>query len=124
MNSGPGMRTISWRGLSAVAAVIVCALTSAVRAENFDAFLAALRADAAKQGITGATFDAACAGVTPDPRVIAAMRREPEYGKPMGAYLASLVSPDRIATGQRKSAPWADTLSAVERRFGVDPNIL
>jgi len=118
------MRTISWRRLSAVAAVIVCALTSAVRAENFDAFLAALRAEAATQGITGATFDAAFAGVTPDARVIAAMRREPEYGKPMGAYLASLVSPDRIATGQRKSVQWSNALRAIDERFGVDPNIL
>jgi lytic murein transglycosylase len=118
------MRTKSWRGLSILAVLIVCALTSAARAENFDAFLAALRADAAKQGISSATFDAAFAGVAADPRVIAAMRREPEYGKPMGAYLASLVSPDRIATGQRRAAQWTETLRAVELRFGVDPNIL
>ena len=42
----------------------------------------------------------------------------------MGAYLASLVSPDRIVTGQRKSAQWADTLHAVEAQFGVDATIL
>ncbi len=118
------MRILSRRGLPALAALAVCALTSAAYAENFETFVAALRADATKQGIKAATFDAAFAGITPDPRVIAAMRREPEYGKPMGAYLASLVSPDRIAVGRRKSAQWADTLRAVATRFGVDPSIL
>jgi peptidoglycan lytic transglycosylase B len=124
MNSDRGTLTMSWRGLPISTAVVSCVLANAAYAESFDAFLAALRGDAARQGITSATFDAGFAGVTPDPRVIAAMRREPEYGKPMGAYLASLVSPDRIATGQRKSAQWSDTLRVVETRFGVDPNIL
>lgn len=110
------------RGLAALALLLACA--SPLAAESFDAFLAALRADAAARGISRATFDSALAGATPDPAVIAAMRAEPEYGKPMNAYLASLVSPGRIAAGQRKSMQWADTLSAVEQRFGVDGSIL
>ena len=71
------------------------------QSESFDTFLAALLKDAQAQGISRATFDAAFAGVTPDARVIGAMRREPEYGKPFAAYLAGLVSPSRIATGQK-----------------------
>jgi len=113
-----------WRGLPLLALLLTAGYANDVSAESFDAFLAALRADAATQGITRATFDAAFAGVMPDPRVIAAMHREPEYGKPMSAYLASLVSPSRIATGLRKSAQWADTLRAVEKRFAVEPTIL
>ncbi|MGD0025927.1 MAG: lytic murein transglycosylase, partial [Xanthobacteraceae bacterium] len=93
-------------------------------AGSFDSFLAALWPNAAAQGIARATFDAAFAGVTADAGVIAAMQREPEYGKPFGAYLAGLVSPARIATGLRKSAQWADTLRAVEQRFAVEPAIL
>src|SRR6202007_2904586 len=81
--------------------------------ESFDRFLAQLRTDATARGGTRATFDTAFAGVTPDAAVMAAMRREPEYGKPMPAYLASLVSPARIAAGQRKLAQWADTLRGV-----------
>jgi membrane-bound lytic murein transglycosylase B len=93
-------------------------------AESFDHFLIRLRADAAARGVMAATFAAALGGVTPDPAVLAAMRREPEYGKPMPAYLASLVSPTRIAAGQRKLTQWADTLHAVQHRFGVEPAIL
>jgi lytic murein transglycosylase len=90
----------------------------------FAAFLEGLWPDAARNGITRATFEAAFAGVTADPAVLAAMHREPEYGKPFGAYVASLASPARIATGLRKSAQWAVTLRAVEKKFGVDQSIL
>jgi membrane-bound lytic murein transglycosylase B len=93
-------------------------------AASFTAFLQALWPDAAHRGITRPTFDSAFAGLTPDPKVLAAMRREPEYGKPMGAYLAGLVSAARVAIGQRKSAQWADTLRAVQNKYGVEQAIL
>jgi len=105
-------------------ALIGGGFASRVFAESFETFLASLRADAVAQAISRTTFDAAFAGVTPDPRVLGAMRREPEYGKPMGAYVASLASPSRIATGMRKSAQWSDMLRAVGKRYGVDPAIL
>jgi len=92
--------------------------------DSFAAFLTPLWRDAAARGIARATFDSAFAGVTPDPTVMAAMGREPEYGKPYAAYLAALVSPSRIANGSRELAAWADTLSAVEARYRVDKTIL
>jgi membrane-bound lytic murein transglycosylase B len=92
--------------------------------DSFREFLAALWRDAAAQGITRATFEAAFAGMTPDPGVLASRRRQPEYSKPYAAYLAGLVSPARIAIGMRKSALWTEALRAVEQKFGVDPAIL
>jgi len=62
--------------------------------------------------------------VMSDPRVIAATRREPEYGKSVGAYIASMASPTRIEMGIRKISQWADILGAVEKTFGVDRWIL
>ena len=91
---------------------------------SFNAFLEALWPEAAHKGITRATFDAAFAGLTPDPNVLAAMRREPEYGKPMGAYMTGLVSPGRVSMGLRKSAQFASTLRAVQDKYGVDQAIL
>jgi membrane-bound lytic murein transglycosylase B len=91
---------------------------------SLTAFLEALWPDAAREGIARATFETAFAGMTADPGVLAAMRREPEYGKPFGAYVASLASPQRIATGLRKSGQWAGTLRAIEQKFGVDQSIL
>ena len=52
------------------------------------------------------------------------MQHAPEYGKPVGAYIESIVSPSRIAVGTRKSAQWADTLRAVEKKYGVPASIL
>src|ERR1700734_2554129 len=107
-------------------AVLVLAIGQAYgqSGATFDAFLAGLWKDAAAQGISRATFDLAFAGVTPDARVLGAMQRAPEYGKPFGAYVESIVSPSRIAVGTRKSALWADTLQRVETKDGVPASIL
>jgi len=92
--------------------------------DSFAAFLGALWRDASAQGITRATFDAAFAGVTPDAGVLALREWQPEYGKPLAAYLGGMVSPARVAIGQRKAARWNATLEAVERKFGVAAPIL
>jgi peptidoglycan lytic transglycosylase B len=91
---------------------------------SLQAFLGGLWRDAAARGIKRTTFEAAFTGVTPDAAVLAAMRRQPEYSKPFGSYVASLVSPARIETGKRKSAQWAATLRAVEKKFGLEESIL
>lgn len=91
---------------------------------GFDAFLRDLWPDAEARGITRATFDAAFAGATPDPRVMALTRKQPEYGKPVGSYIDALVSKARIEAGTGKAAEWADTLAKVERTFGVDRSII
>ena len=54
------------------------------KALSFGPFLQALWPDASARGITRKTFDAAFAGLTPDPRVAATSLRQPEYGTPVG----------------------------------------
>jgi membrane-bound lytic murein transglycosylase B len=88
------------------------------------AFLDALWADASKRGITRATFDRALAGFMPDMRVVAATRREPEYGKPVGLYIDSIASQSRIAAGTAKATQWAGVLDAIEARYGVAREIV
>ena len=83
-------------------------------------FLYALWTDAHKRDITRATFDRAFAGFTPDPRVIAATHREPEYGKPVGDYVNAVASRARIAEGAAKAAQWARVLDAIEQRYGAE----
>jgi membrane-bound lytic murein transglycosylase B len=94
------------------------------RDDSFRVFLENLWTQAKAKGITAATFDLAFSGVRPDPDVIALTRREPEYGKPVGEYLASSVSPARISVGLQRQAQWAKTLGEVERTYGVDPFII
>jgi membrane-bound lytic murein transglycosylase B len=87
---------------------------------SFGAFLEVLWADAKAKGISRETFDTAFAGITPDARVIAATRHQPEYGKPFGDYVNSIVSAANIAVGSRKASEWAATLDAIEKQYGVD----
>jgi len=87
---------------------------------TFKSFLAVLWPQAQARGVTRATFERAFAGVTPDSRVLAATQRQPEYGKPFGAYVGSFISPSRISTGIRHARQLSDVLAAVEKIYGVD----
>ncbi|HEY6994362.1 MAG TPA: lytic murein transglycosylase, partial [Xanthobacteraceae bacterium] len=91
---------------------------------DFNSFLQELWPEAQAQGIARATFDAAFAGLAPDPRVLAATRRQPEYGNPVGDYVNAIVSKARIEAGVRQALKWSETLSAVERTFGVERQVL
>src|SRR5688572_10537501 len=86
----------------------------------FQKFIAELWKDAQAKGITKQTFNLAFAGLTPDPRVIGLTTRQPEQAKPMGAYVASLASPQRAAAGLRKEAEWRSVFDAEEKRFKVE----
>ena len=91
---------------------------------DFQSFVANLWPDAQARGVSRATFDAAFKGVEPDPQVIAATKRQPEYVRPVGAYLDLLVTDGRIAGGKKLMVAYAETLAAVEAKFGVDRLLL
>lgn len=90
--------------------------------------IAALAADlwpeAQTRGIARATFDSALKGLVPDPSVAAMTQRQPEFVKPIGAYLAAQVTAGRIAAGQVMLARWSHDLEAIERRYEVPRAII
>ena len=92
--------------------------------QSFAAFVKDLWPDAQAKSIGRMSFDLALKGVTPDQRVIAATRRQPEYGKPVGDYVNSIVSPGRIARGRAKAKEFARTFDAVEKKFAVERWVL
>jgi membrane-bound lytic murein transglycosylase B len=94
------------------------------RPEAFSRFLAALWPDAARHGVSRATFETATAGVTLDPSVIERTRRQAEFVKPIGDYLASAVSLTRIETGRAKARDWANWIAKAEGDYGVDRYIV
>ncbi len=63
-------------------------------------------------------------GVTPDERVVAATKRQPEYGKPVGDYINALVSKGRMTRGEQKAREWAKSFDAVEKKFAVERWVL
>jgi hypothetical protein len=99
---------------------LVLAAATAARAD-FDSCVAGLRSAAAAKGVSGATFDRAMAGVTPDMKVIEAMNNQPEFKTPIWDYLGTLVDDEKVAEGRSMMRQHASTLAAAEQRFGVDP---
>lgn len=91
---------------------------------DFRQFVESVWPDARARGVSRATFDAAFAGVTPDPSVAAVTRRQSEFVQPIWTYLNNAASTQRISQGRDASARWKDTLDAVERRHGVPRSVV
>ena len=87
---------------------------------QFDQFVADLWKDAQAKGISRGTFVRAFDGVTPDPRVIATTKKQPEYGKPAGLYVSQIASPANAQQGLQKEAEWRSTFDAVEKKYRVE----
>ena len=64
------------------------------------------------------------AGLTPDPMVIAADRRQPEFSRSTGDYMHAAVSDTRVATGRQKRTELSSWLDLIQNRYGVDGPIL
>lgn len=102
---------------------VACAfslLATAPAFADFSGCVAGLRASAAAQGVSGATFERAMSGVTPDPKIIELMNNQPEFRTPIWDYLATLVDEEKVADGRSMMSRYAAALAAAEARFGVD----
>ncbi len=89
-------------------------------ANNFGACLEGLWPDAAKRGVTRATFDTYTNGLTPDLRIMDLMDTQPEFTKAFWDYLDLLVSENRIKRGREILAQYRTVFDAVEKAYGVD----
>ncbi len=92
--------------------------------EGFVAFLAAVRGEALEKGIRPETLDSALADVQHIDRVIELDRKQPEFTLSFDEYLGRIVSPSRVAEGRRKLAENRALLTAIEKRYGVQPRFV
>lgn len=92
--------------------------------QTFAVFVESLWPLARDNAITRRTFEAATAGLQPDAEVLALTRRQPEYGKPLGDYIAGAVTLSRITQGAKLAQIWTAPLADVRKSFGVDPWIV
>ena len=114
------------RSLSA-ASVLVAALaasSAAVGADGFERWLAALRAEAAAEGICAATLDRALDGLEPIPRVIELDRRQPEGRLTFRDYNQRVLSEARIARGRELLREHRALLDRVAADYGVQPRFI
>lgn len=88
----------------------------------FDAWAAEFQGRALAAGIRPDVLEREMAGLTPDPKIAALDSRQPEFSKPVSAYIKGVVTADRaaLATSRRGMAEF----DAIEARYGVPREIL
>jgi membrane-bound lytic murein transglycosylase B len=91
---------------------------------KFAAFLTEFRVEALAQGIQPATYDSAMAGLAPIARIEALNAEQPEFTRPVWAYLDTAVSERRIANGKARLTENFTNLANIEQRSGVPKEIL
>ncbi len=91
---------------------------------SFDEWRMLLRSDAIAAGIDADLFDRTFAGITLDPKVIAADNSQPEFTRPVWEYIDGAVSVSRIAQGRLLKAQHRPTLKAIRSTYAVDHEVL
>jgi lytic murein transglycosylase len=91
---------------------------------NFDAWASGFYARAVADGWPADLVRRQMSGLTPDDRVVAADRRQPELTRGAGAYLASAASDDRAAAARVQLAGQQAWLSRIQSSYGVPAEIL
>lgn len=91
--------------------------------ESFADWEQAFVARAVRQGLDRDFVEAELAGVEPDPAVLAYDGKQPEFSRPVGDYIRSALSPERVAQARERLA---DTphLQEIQARYGVPAEIL
>ncbi len=125
---------VSSRALLFVGATFITSLVSAadipvrVYAEpeqDFHTWLAELRAEAVRRGISAATIEAAFAlAPEPLPRVIELDRSQPEFVQTFSGYMNNALSTTRIRRGQELMAEHRELFNEVQAKYGVQPHYL
>ncbi len=91
---------------------------------TFEEWVREFRAKAIAAGIRVATYDAAMAGVQPNPDVVERNTYQPEFSRPVWWYLDRLVTEERIATGKEKLAEHKELLGKVEAEYDVERELV
>ena len=91
---------------------------------SFVAWREAFKTEALAAGVSAATFDRAFTAVLPDPDILAKDDVQPEYTKPIWAYLDSAASPEHVATGRQVLVDDKAVLRKATKPYGVTPQIV
>ena len=92
---------------------------------GFEKWIASFKPVAAKAGVSSATFNAAFAGITgPDVETVEKMGRQAEFTKKVWEYLDSAVSETQVKNGRDFQKKLAGKLANIEKRYGVDQQVV
>ena len=92
--------------------------------QDFNTWLSGIRQQAAAQGISQATINAALYNIQPSQRAIELDRKQPEKKKTFAEYKKLIVNDLRVKRGRQMLREHYQTLQEVENRFGVPKEII
>src|SRR5262245_22278734 len=118
--SGPPVRA----ELPSTSSGILGQLMDDAASDRFGRFVHDFWREARRAGISRRVYEKAFHGVGPDPSVLQLAQDQPEFKTSVADYLAKRVTPQRIAAGQSMAQTYGATLDRIERRYGVDREIL
>lgn len=93
-------------------------------AASFAAFVAGVRKEAQRAGVSPATLDRAFANVRANQRIIDLDRHQPEFNLTWEQYRSRIVSDTRVAKGRALLGRNRALLERVEARYGVPAGIV
>ena len=91
---------------------------------SFQDFVAGVKADARRAGISPGTLEKAFAGVVPNQKVLEKDRHQPEFTMTWERYKTLVINDQRIANGRDVVARERTLFHQVEQRFGVSPGVI
>jgi len=98
--------------------------TAAAAPGSFQTFLADLRNQARRAGISGATLDRALAGLQPNQKVLERDQHQPEFTLTWAKYRAMLITDQRITNGRAAYQQNRALFARVRDVYGVDPGVI
>jgi len=110
--------------LSGLGVVIALGAFAPSARADFTSCVGSLRAQAARDGISAKTLEAAFNGLEPDTKVLDFQKQQPEFKTPIWDYVDGLVDDDRVADGKAAMARQARALARAEEKYGVDRTML
>ncbi len=98
---------------------------SALADAGFRKWVRGFEGVARKNGVPRSVYRRAFKGITsPDPEVIELARYQPEFRQKLWMYFDSRVNEQSIALGQSMKDKWGRWLSRIERKYGVEREVL
>ena len=91
---------------------------------DFGVCLERLWPQAAKRGVSRATYETYALTLTPDLKIMEFMDSQPEFTRALWDYLDFLVTEARIARGREILAQYAGIFDVVEKAYGVDRYVI
>jgi len=115
-----------------VKAMLLVGILTAILPQNlanadtgFKRWISNFRGVAAKNGVSTRTYDAVFAGISsPDPEVIKKANFQPEFKSKVWDYMDNRITDSAVEKGQAMKIKYKRWLDIIEKRYGVDRNIL